>query len=1035
MIRAREDRWFARFCRTGDPGALAKVFDRTHAELWRVATYLCRDRHMAEDCVQSAFLAAIESRDQWDPLRPLMPWLLGLLANRVREHRRRAQRAVDPDRLPMVRQASPTERAEDSEFHEAFVQALGRVPEPHRTALERHLVHCIPAHEVAAELGVSAGTLRMRLHRGLEHLRQRLPQGLAPASVVVVRLPEAAAGAMRARILEEASKAAPLAAGSVPWITFALGAIAMKKIVLSVSLAGAVLLAVALAPSLAAPDVAARAPQPPASVLAAETTQDADGHEPTRRVAAAAAVAEPAAQELPVGFGEVRVILRDAVTNATVPGANIQLQPVGSDGDAAGATQRNGARGRTRIALTSTATQRTDAEGRARMLSRQGRYAVAAPELSGVEEVVIEVVAGTAQEVELTAHPQLALKIRVLRPDGQPAAGAEIVGWTSLDESQAFVQGPPFLCVERPLGICDGNGQFTSGLIAAKARVRALAPGLAASASVELSENNARATLRLGAAAATIAGVVLAADGSPSPHAHVWVQHSAAGASGEIRSRAGADGRFRIEGVPAGPCRVFAVVSLDADFMSAFKGNRFSWAAVETAAGQQAQVDLSFVNSARLQVQVTDAQGKPSSDQQVSVVFMDETLPSELAASCIARGNTDDLGRVEIEGLPAGRHEAQVWVDGEGLRHKLDLAAGELATWTPSLAPTEALRLEVVDQAGKPLAGWFVTAVPAAGGIAREVRTDAEGRARFDELPRGEYQVEVRATAKALSSAQAVCFTDRSERIVIEASQMPTSAVEGRVVGSGEELGGLVVEIGAMGRDGSGAFEFLATANVDPDTGRFAFEGLPAGEFAAVVMRKDAAARTALAMKTAIRVAASQRVDVGDLLLGAGSSSLRIDLVREDGAAILQPLILGRLAEQAEAPFRRGPVQMQGQACVLTDVPPAELELLAWGENAAPKRLRLRGGSGQSTTTMRLLPAVPVTMELHGLESGAACTLRIALADGESFAEAYRGESSLRRGFPPGRHHVSVEDRAGRRAAADVVVTGQGAPLVRLELR
>lgn len=54
MIRAREDRWFDRFRRTGDPRALAKVFDRTAAELGKVASHLCRDRDAAEDAVQSA---------------------------------------------------------------------------------------------------------------------------------------------------------------------------------------------------------------------------------------------------------------------------------------------------------------------------------------------------------------------------------------------------------------------------------------------------------------------------------------------------------------------------------------------------------------------------------------------------------------------------------------------------------------------------------------------------------------------------------------------------------------------------------------------------------------------------------------------------------------------------------------------------------------------------------------------------------------------------------------------------------------------
>ena len=99
MFTDRTDRSFARFRRTGDPRALARVFDRTAPELWRVAAHLCRTHHDAEDAVQSTFLSAIESREDWDPGRPVLPWLLGLLANRVREQRRRDARVPDVVRL------------------------------------------------------------------------------------------------------------------------------------------------------------------------------------------------------------------------------------------------------------------------------------------------------------------------------------------------------------------------------------------------------------------------------------------------------------------------------------------------------------------------------------------------------------------------------------------------------------------------------------------------------------------------------------------------------------------------------------------------------------------------------------------------------------------------------------------------------------------------------------------------------------------------------------------------------------------------
>jgi hypothetical protein len=66
VIRARADRWFDRYRRTGDPRALAQVFDCTAAELWRVAAHVCRDRHLAVDAVQGTLLAAIKHQHDWD---------------------------------------------------------------------------------------------------------------------------------------------------------------------------------------------------------------------------------------------------------------------------------------------------------------------------------------------------------------------------------------------------------------------------------------------------------------------------------------------------------------------------------------------------------------------------------------------------------------------------------------------------------------------------------------------------------------------------------------------------------------------------------------------------------------------------------------------------------------------------------------------------------------------------------------------------------------------------------------------------------
>src|SRR5688572_11204530 len=172
MIRAREDRLFERFRRTGDTRALAEVFDRTATELWRVASHLAHDQDLAADAVQETFLRAIQDAASWDRTRPVVPWLLGILTNQVRGLRRTRARTPDPERLSQQRTTDPVEAAAAGELDTRLRSAIAGVPAPYREVVERHLLLGKGASEIAAELGVRQGTARMRLHRGLAWLRR-----------------------------------------------------------------------------------------------------------------------------------------------------------------------------------------------------------------------------------------------------------------------------------------------------------------------------------------------------------------------------------------------------------------------------------------------------------------------------------------------------------------------------------------------------------------------------------------------------------------------------------------------------------------------------------------------------------------------------------------------------------------------------------------------------------------------------------------------------------------------------------------------
>jgi RNA polymerase sigma factor (sigma-70 family) len=203
MFQPSLEKLFDRYRRRGDAAALAEVFDRTSGELHKLALHLVRDAAEAEDVLQNTYLSAIESAPSYDASRPLIPWLVGILANQAAITRRRARREVEPDRLERKGEVQPNDAADLAEFSSKLGDALSKLPEPYAEVLRLHLADGKKSIDIARELGREPGTVRMQVHRGLDLLRRALPAGFATGAIVA-SLSTTARAATRERVLTEA---------------------------------------------------------------------------------------------------------------------------------------------------------------------------------------------------------------------------------------------------------------------------------------------------------------------------------------------------------------------------------------------------------------------------------------------------------------------------------------------------------------------------------------------------------------------------------------------------------------------------------------------------------------------------------------------------------------------------------------------------------------------------------------------------------------------------------------------------------------
>ncbi len=137
----------------------------------------------AEDLTQETFLQLLRARDQIDALASFRAYLFGIARHRLLHHFRDSGRAHDKlaarGAEPEPGITSPSGNARRDERRERLLAAMSHLELDLRLAIELTYWHGLSTAEVAAVIEVPAGTIKSRLRRAREQLREQLhSQGL-----------------------------------------------------------------------------------------------------------------------------------------------------------------------------------------------------------------------------------------------------------------------------------------------------------------------------------------------------------------------------------------------------------------------------------------------------------------------------------------------------------------------------------------------------------------------------------------------------------------------------------------------------------------------------------------------------------------------------------------------------------------------------------------------------------------------------------------------------------------------------------------
>ena len=166
--------------------------------LFRYAVVRLRDRALAEDCVQEAFLSAIQAIGSYSGKSTERTWLTGILKHKIVDHFRKLSREVPldpaetdlsefeplfdrPDAFkdhwndylsPRIWQRSPAEALQEMEFFSVLQRCMTKLPDRVAIVFTMREMNEQETDEICELLQISASNYWVMMHRARMALRR-----------------------------------------------------------------------------------------------------------------------------------------------------------------------------------------------------------------------------------------------------------------------------------------------------------------------------------------------------------------------------------------------------------------------------------------------------------------------------------------------------------------------------------------------------------------------------------------------------------------------------------------------------------------------------------------------------------------------------------------------------------------------------------------------------------------------------------------------------------------------------------------------
>jgi RNA polymerase sigma-70 factor (ECF subfamily) len=182
----QEDLLLIERCKQGDQVAYALLLRKYQNSVYSLCRKMVRNSEEARDLSQEAFVRTFATLDRYNPVYAFSSWLYKITANLCIDHIRKQRMKmlsiddpVEGEEGSIARELQdhgqrPDEVSERRELRGTIEAAIERLPEHYRVILILRHQDQLSYEEIATKLGIPLGTVKARIHRAREGLKEIL---------------------------------------------------------------------------------------------------------------------------------------------------------------------------------------------------------------------------------------------------------------------------------------------------------------------------------------------------------------------------------------------------------------------------------------------------------------------------------------------------------------------------------------------------------------------------------------------------------------------------------------------------------------------------------------------------------------------------------------------------------------------------------------------------------------------------------------------------------------------------------------------